>query len=180
MKLETAMLAGGCFWCVEAIFQKIKGVVSVTPGYSGGITPNPTYEEVSTGETEHAETAEIKFDPNVISYKDLLRILFLIHDPTTLNQQGGDVGTQYRSAIFFMNEEQKLEAEEVKAHIETEKIYKDPIVTEITEFKKFYPAEDYHQNFYNHNRDYPYCRIVIDPKINKLKKEFLYKLKTDN
>lgn len=169
-KKETAILAGGCFWCIEAVFQNIKGVVKVVSGYSGGTIPQPTYEQVSNGDTGHAEALNIAFDPDIISFKDILFIFFRLHDPTTLNRQGADVGTQYRSAIFYHTDKQKREAEEAKS--EAQKVYKDPIVTEITEFTNFYPAENYHQNYYNKNTNAPYCRIVIDPKVAKLRKEF--------
>ncbi len=175
--LETATFANGCFWCTEAIFQQLRGVESITSGYSGGDKENPSYEEVSGGNTGFAEAIEVKFDPKVISYKDLLRIFFATHDPTTLNRQGADVGPQYRSAIFYHNDEQRRGAEEVKKEINDQKIYAAPIVTEITEFENFYKAENYHQNFYRNNKDYPYCKIVIDPKIAKFRKEFLEKLK---
>lgn len=176
MEKQSATFAAGCFWCVEAIFQMVKGVTSVTSGYSGGFMENPTYEQVSTGKTGHAEATQIMFDPNIISYKELANIFFLTHDPTTLNMQGNDVGTQYRSAIFFHSEEQRKIAEEVKLEIESKGLYTDKIVTEITEFKNFYPAEKYHQNFYSENQNYPYCKIVIDPKVNKFRKEFIDKI----
>lgn len=167
---EIATLAGGCFWCIEAIFQNVKGVEKVVSGYSGGTVEKPTYEQVSNGETGHAEALQITFDPSVVTFKDLLFIFFRLHDPTTLNKQGADVGTQYRSAIFYVNEQQKQIAEEAKK--EAQELYDDPIVTEITEFTNFYPAENYHQNYYNDNRNAAYCRIVIDPKMAKLRKEF--------
>jgi peptide-methionine (S)-S-oxide reductase len=170
--LQTATLANGCFWCTEAIFKRLKGVEEVIPGYSGGEVENPTYEAVSTGSTGHAEAIQIKFDSDILSFKDLLEIFFKTHDPTTLNRQGNDEGTQYRSAIFFHDEEQRKVAEQVKADIDKSGYYSDPIVTEITQFKNFYPAEDYHQNFYNNNRSYPYCKIIIDPKIKKFLEEF--------
>lgn len=176
MENQTATFAAGCFWCVEAIFQRVKGVISVTPGYSGGFIENPTYEQISTGKTGHAEATQIVFDPSKIGYKELVNIFFLTHDPTTLNKQGNDVGTQYRSAIFFHSEEQRKLAEEVKSEIESKGLYTDKIVTEITEFKNFYTAEKYHQNFYNNNQNYPYCKIVIDPKVNKFRKDFIDKI----
>ncbi len=176
-KYETATLAAGCFWCVEAVFQRIKGIVSVISGYSGGNVENPTYELVSSGSTGHAEAAQILFDPNLVNYRDIVKMFFLTHDPTQLNRQGSDVGTQYRSAIFYHSDEQKKAAEEVKKEIEDQKLYSNPIVTEISPFKSFFEAEKYHQNFYNNNRNYPYCKIIIDPKIRKLQHEFADMLK---
>jgi len=165
---EIAVLGGGCFWCTEAVFKRVKGVIKVEPGYSGGWMENPTYEDVCTGETGHAEVVRIIFDPEVISYRELLKIFFTIHDPTTLNRQGSDIGPQYRSIILYLNEEQKkIAEEEIK---EAQKIYKKPIVTELKEFKAFYPAEDYHKDFYDKNPYYPYCVFVIEPKLLKLEK----------
>ena len=175
--METATFATGCFWCTEAIFQRIKGVESVMPGYSGGHTENSTYQEVSSGQTGHAECTQLQFDPTQISYEKLVEIFFHLHDPTTLNAQGADHGTQYRSAIFYNSDEQKQIAEKVKKQIEDQKVYADPIVTEITQFNKFYPAENYHQNFYNNNKNSPYCKIVIDPKLQKLLKEYSNQVK---
>ncbi len=172
---ETATFAAGCFWCVEAIFQNVKGVEKVVSGYTGGTVENPTYEQVSNGNTGHAETLQITFDPSIISYKDLLFIFWRTHDPTTLNRQGADTGTQYRSAIFYHDEKQKVEAEESKKEAQT--LYENPIVTEITPFTLFYLGEDYHQNYYNENKQAPYCRIVIDPKVQKMRKEFARFLK---
>ena len=177
--LETATLGAGCFWCVEAIFQDLEGVYSVVSGYSGGHVENPTYKQVTTGETGHAEVTEVKFDPDVISFEDILYVFWRTHDPTTLNRQGADVGTQYRSAIFYHDEKQKEIAEKSKAETEKSGLYNDPIVTEITPFKAFYEAEDYHQDYYNLNPNQPYCRIVIDPKINKFRKQFKDKLKDE-
>lgn len=170
--MEKATLAGGCFWCTEAIFKRLKGVTSVTPGYSGGEMQSPIYEAVSSGRTGHAEAIEIEFDPNLISYEKLLEVFFKLHDPTTMNQQGNDIGTQYRSVIFYQDEKQRETAEKVKNKIGEEKIYEKPIVTEIIPFKNFYKAEDYHLDYYAKNSDQPYCRIVIDPKIQKLYKDF--------
>ena len=150
-KLETATLAAGCFWCVEAVFDDLKGVEDVVSGYAGGQTENPTYRQVCNGDTGHAEVAQIKFDPSVISFKDILRVFFSVHDPTTMNRQGADVGTQYRSAIFYYNDEQKRDAEEVIKEITDEGVYDDPIVTEVTPLEKFWPAEDYHQDYYLKN-----------------------------
>lgn len=168
--MEIATFAGGCFWCTEALFKNLRGVKSVTPGYSGGESDNPTYEEVSTGETGHAESIQIEFDPKVISFKDLLYVFFKTHDPTTLNRQGADVGTQYRSIVFYHDERQEKIAQEIKKEIA--KDYDSPIVTEILPFKEFYKAEDYHKNYYEEHKNAPYCKLVIDPKISKLKKNF--------
>ena len=165
---EIATLANGCFWCSEAIFSRLKGVKSVLPGYSGGRVENPSYNDVCTGRTGHAEAAQIEFDPAVISFEKLLDVFWHTHDPTTLNRQGNDVGTQYRSAIFYHNDEQREVAENSKRGLEKEGMYRDPIVTEIVPFKKFYVAEDYHKKYYDQHQDAPYCRYVIDPKIHKL------------
>lgn len=170
--METATLAGGCFWCTEAIFRMLKGVESVESGYSGGTIKNPTYEQVCSGTTGHAEAIQIKFDPKVIPYTKLLEIFFHLHDPTTLNRQGNDVGTQYRSAIFYHDEQQNRMAEEVRGTIEKESVYHSPIVTELTLFTNFYRAEEDHQKFYENNPDYGYCKVIIDPKIKKLLREF--------
>ncbi len=175
--LETATLGAGCFWCVEAVFQRLKGVHSVQSGYSGGHVENPGYKEVSSGGTGHAEVVQIRFDPGVISFKQLLEVFWRTHDPTTLNRQGADVGPQYRSAIFYHSEEQKKIAEQSKKETDASDLWDDPIVTEIEPYNDFYVAEDYHQNYYNDNRNQPYCRVVIDPKIRKLQKEFKDKLK---
>jgi peptide-methionine (S)-S-oxide reductase len=177
INLETATLAGGCFWCIETIFNDLKGVEKVVSGYSGGTTKNPTYEQVCSGNTGHAEVVQITFDPSVISYEQLLEIFFHIHDPTTLNKQGADVGTQYRSAIFYNNDEQKKTAESVKEKIEKSGLWNDPIVTEITKFDKFYSAEDYHQDYYNNNKEKSYCSFVIAPKVRKFYKEYKNLLK---
>jgi len=176
-KLEKATFAGGCFWCTEAVFEQVKGVESVVSGYTGGHVKNPAYREVTTGRTGHAEAIMVTYDPDVVSFVELLEIFFSTHDPTTLNRQGADVGTQYRSAVFYHNEEQKKEAEEIIAALEKENIYKDPIVTEVTPFTEFYPAEDYHQEYYANNPDQGYCRIVIQPKLEKFEKVFRDKLK---
>ncbi len=177
--MEQATLAGGCFWCTEAVFQKLKGVESVMPGYTGGHIPHPSYEEVSSGESGHAEAIQIEFDPKVISFETLLDVFWQLHDPTTLNQQGADHGTQYRSAIFYHNEKQKEIAERSLEKAEQSKMYPDPFVTEIVPFDEFYPAEEEHRNFYENNPNQPYCRLVIDPKIQKLYKNFKKELKTD-
>lgn len=173
----TATLAGGCFWCLEATFQQLKGVNSVTSGYAGGTVPNPTYEAVCTGRTGHAEVTQVEFDPAVISYRDLLDVFFTIHDPTTLNQQGADVGTQYRSAIFYQSPEQENVARALIAQLEAENVWDDPIVTEVVPLEVFYPAEAYHRDYYNRNQNQPYCRAVIAPKVAKLRKHFLERLK---
>jgi peptide-methionine (S)-S-oxide reductase len=177
--LEAATLANGCFWCSEAVFARLKGVKSVIPGYSGGKVENPSYEQVCTGRTGHAEAAQIEFDPQVISYENLLDVFWHTHDPTTLNRQGNDVGTQYRSAIFYHDERQREIAEKSRAHLESKKVFSDPIVTEIVPFKKFYPAEDYHRKYYELHGNAPYCRFVIDPKVSKLLKEFRDELKDE-
>ncbi|MFN2188621.1 MAG: peptide-methionine (S)-S-oxide reductase MsrA [Candidatus Promineifilaceae bacterium] len=175
---ELATLAGGCFWCLEAVFLQLRGVESVTSGYSGGTLANPTYEQVCTGRTGHAEVVQIRFDPETIPYKDLLHIFFSIHDPTTLNRQGGDVGTQYRSAIFYHTQEQKSTAQEVIAELGESGIWNDPIVTEISEMEAFYPAEAYHDNYYQRNQSQPYCQVVISPKLSKFRKKYSTKLKS--
>lgn len=171
-----ATLASGCFWCTEGIFQRIKGVTKVTSGYSGGIIDNPTYEQVSSGNTGHAEAVQIEFDPTEIAYETILEIFFKTHDPTTLNRQGNDIGTQYRSAIFYHNEDQKQIAQEVIRTLDETHYFPNPIVTEVTKYTNFYTAENYHQNFYNSNPTYPYCQIIIDPKIKKLLSQFSDKI----
>lgn len=169
---ETATFAGGNFWCTEAIFKRLKGVHSVMPGYAGGDTENPSYQDVSGGATGHAEAVQITYDPAVISYKKLLAVFLATHDPTTLNQQGADIGTQYRSMIFYHSNEQKKLALQSKRELEKAKKHKDPVVTEIVPYSVFYTAEEYHRNYFDNNRSYPYCRVIIDPKIQKLLKEF--------
>lgn len=176
-KLETATLGGGCFWCTEAVYKELKGVEDVKPGYSGGHVKNPSYREVCTGSTGHAEVVQITFDPGVISYSDILEVFFKTHDPTTFNRQGNDVGTQYRSVIFYHSEKQKEVAEKVIALFEKEKIYNKPIVTLIEPFKIFYEAEDYHHDYYERNKNQPYCQFVITPKMEKFEKVFKDKLK---
>lgn len=166
--LETITLAGGCFWCTEAIFKRIRGVISTMPGYSGGFVENPTYEEVRSGKTGHAEAIQIEYDPKIISLRTLLRVFFKLHNPTTVNRQGVDIGTQYRSVIFYRDEKQKNVALRVKAEIDKSGLYKNRVVTEIEAFKNFYNAEDYHQNYYDNNKNALYCRLIIDPKIKKL------------
>lgn len=176
-KYSVAIFGSGCFWCTEAVFELVKGVVKVESGYSGGSVPNPTYEAVCTGRTGHAEVIRIYFDPDVVSYSELLEIFWKTHDPTTLNRQGADIGTQYRSVIFYHNEDQKRLAEEYKQKLDEAGIWNDPIVTEISPFRKFYIAEDYHQNYYENNAYQGYCSFVITPKIEKFKKVFSDKLK---
>jgi peptide-methionine (S)-S-oxide reductase len=177
--MEIATLANGCFWCTEAIFARIKGVKSVLPGYSGGKIENPSYDQVCTGTTGHAEAAQIEFDPMVISFEKLIEVFWHTHDPTTLNRQGNDIGTQYRSAIFYHNDNQRAIAEKSKREVQDKGIFKDPIVTEITPFEKFYVAEDYHKKYYEHHLNDPYCRFVIDPKIQKLLKQYGNELKVE-
>jgi peptide-methionine (S)-S-oxide reductase len=176
-RTEVATLGGGCFWCLEAAFDQVKGVEDVVSGYAGGTVPNPTYKQVCTGDTGHAEVVQITFDPTVISYKELLDVYFTIHDPTTLNRQGADVGTQYRSVIFYHTPEQKQVAEALVAELDAKGHWDDPIVTQIEPLEAFYPAEDYHQEYYEHNRAQPYCRLVIAPKLSKLQKEHMPKLR---
>lgn len=171
-KLEKATFAGGCFWCTEAIFKRLKGVSSVLPGYAGGAVKNPTYEQVCTGETGHAEAIQIEFNPELIPFEKILDIFWNTHNPTTLNQQGNDMGTQYRSAIFYHNQNQKEIAEKSKKEIEKEGIYSNPIVTEITPFTNFYVAEEYHKNYFDKNSDAPYCNFMISPKIHKLLEKY--------
>jgi peptide-methionine (S)-S-oxide reductase len=174
--LDTAVFGAGCFWCVEAIFQELKGVQSVESGYSGGTVENPSYQQVCSGTTGHAEVARIIFDPSMITYDELLEVFWTTHDPTTLNQQGADVGEQYRSVIFYLNDAQKESAEKSKKEI-APKIWDDPIVTAIEPLKNFYIAEDYHQNYYNENSGQSYCKFVINPKLEKFRKKFKEKLK---
>jgi peptide-methionine (S)-S-oxide reductase len=174
---EIATLAGGCFWCLEAVFDELRGVEDVVSGYSGGSTPNPSYEMVCTGTTGHAEAVQITFDSNIISFKQILQVFFTIHDPTTLNRQGPDTGTQYRSAIFYHTPEQKAIAEQLIAELESSRVWDHPIVTEVKPFERFYPAETYHQEYFRRNPDQAYCRIVIAPKVAKFRQHFLEKLK---
>jgi peptide-methionine (S)-S-oxide reductase len=175
--LRTATLAGGCFWCLEAVYDEIKGVHSVESGYAGGHMDNPTYRAVCNGDTGHAEVIQVHFDPNVVSYRDLLNVFFAIHDPTTLNRQGADVGTQYRSAIFYHDEEQKKIAEELIRDLNSQQIWDRPIVTQVEKLDKFYVAEDYHQEYYARNPYQPYCMAVVAPKVSKFRKHFLELLK---
>ena len=176
-QLEKATLGAGCFWCIEAIYQDLQGVTKVESGYTGGHLENPTYRAVCTGTTGHAEVAQITFDPDIITFKDILYIFWRTHDPTTLNRQGADVGTQYRSAIFYHDEQQKVIAEKSLAETDASDLWRDPIVTEIAPLGDFYMAEDYHQNYFKDNAFQPYCRAVIDPKVRKFRKEFKERLK---
>jgi peptide-methionine (S)-S-oxide reductase len=175
--LQTATLAGGCFWCLEAVYDEIKGVHSVESGYAGGHTDNPSYRDVCNGDTGHAEVVQVHFDPSVVSYRDLLNVFFAIHDPTTLNRQGADVGTQYRSAIFYHDEEQKKIAEELIKDLNTQQIWDRPIVTQVEKLDTFYMAEDYHQEYFARNPYQPYCMAVVAPKVSKFRKHFLELLK---
>lgn len=179
MQTKKAIFAGGCFWCTEAIYKRLRGVGSILPGYAGGTTENPTYEQVSTGTTGHAEVILVEYDSEIIPYEKLLAIFFHTHNPTTLNRQGADVGTQYRSAVFYTDETEKESAERIVRKLETEKVYPDPIVTEIVPFTHFYPAENYHQDYYDRNRGQGYCNIVISPKIAKLMKDYASDIKDE-
>jgi peptide-methionine (S)-S-oxide reductase len=174
---DVITLGGGCFWCIEAIFDELKGVERVESGYSGGSVPNPTYRQVCTGATGHAEVVQVTFDPKIVSLKELLEIFFTIHDPTTLNRQGNDVGPQYRSVIFYRNEEQKMIAVQVIKEVDAAKLWNGPIVTEVSSFKEFYKAEDYHQEYFKLNSEQPYCRIVIAPKVAKFREYYWKRLK---
>jgi len=177
LKIETATLGAGCFWCVEAIFQRVNGVETVVSGYSGGKISNPTYKEVSSGLTEHAEVVQVKFNPDVISYAQILEIFFKTHNPTMLNRQGADIGSQYRSVIFYHSDEQKRMATDIMAMLSKEGIWRDPIVTELTEFSAFYEAEKHHQDYFVNNKRQPYCQMVIVPKLDKLERVFSKHLK---
>ena len=176
-KTEQATLGGGCFWCVESAFLQVKGIESVKSGYTGGHTENPTYEQVCTGDTGHAEVAQLTYDPQQISYRQILEIFFTLHDPTQVNRQGNDVGTQYRTSIFYHNDAQKREAESIIAELAADAAFAAPIVTEVTELGTFYPAEDYHENYYARNPENPYCQAVISPKLAKFRKTFAGLLK---
>jgi len=176
--METTTLGGGCFWCLEAVYQELQGVHSVVSGYAGGTVEHPTYDQVCSGTTGHAEIVQITFDPQVISFEDVLNVFWCTHDPTTLNRQGYDVGTQYRSVIFYHNEQQRVSAEKSKRDTDASRLWPHPIVTEISPLPTFYKAEDYHQNYYHDNPYQPYCSVIIDPKLRKLRKEFGAKLKT--
>jgi peptide-methionine (S)-S-oxide reductase len=176
-RMEVATLGGGCFWCLEAVYDELRGVEKVESGYSGGEVPNPTYRQVCSETTGHAEVVQVTFDPDEISYRDVLEVYFTIHDPTTLNRQGADVGTQYRSVIFYHDEDQKRIAEEVISDLEIQGIWNAPIVTEVAPFDEFYVAEDYHQNYFRNNGFQPYCQVIIAPKVAKFRKEHLERLK---
>ncbi len=175
--IQVATLGGGCFWCTEAAFSQLKGILKVESGYSGGHVKNPTYEDVCSGETGHAEVVQISFDPKIISYKDILEIFFTVHDPTTLNRQGADAGTQYKSVVLFHNEEQKALAEETIRELSKANLYSDPIVTQVVPFTEFYKAEDYHQEYFRRNSRAPYCQVVIAPKVMKLREHYRDRLK---
>ncbi|HZY46223.1 MAG TPA: peptide-methionine (S)-S-oxide reductase MsrA [Candidatus Bathyarchaeia archaeon] len=175
--LEVATLGGGCFWCAEAIFDELRGIEKVESGYSGGTVPNPSYEDVCTGDTGHAESIQVTFDPRQVSFKEILQIFFTMHDPTTLDRQGADVGTQYRSVIFYHNPEQERIAREVIKETNAARIWKKPIVTEVVPFKAFYKAENYHQKYFENNARQPYCQVVIAPKIAKLREHYRERLK---
>lgn len=177
INLETVTLGGGCYWCVEAVYENLNGVKSVVSGFSGGKTINPSYKEVCTGRTGHAEVVQITYDKTITNLNEILKVFFTVHDPTTLNRQGADVGTQYRSIIFYHNEAQKQTAQKIIAALNKAKVYDSPIVTTVEPFTKFYKAEPYHQDYYENNRDQPYCRMVIQPKIDKFEKVFKDKLK---
>jgi peptide-methionine (S)-S-oxide reductase len=174
---EIATLAGGCFWCLEPIFGELKGVEQVVSGYSGGAVPNPSYRQVCTGRTGHAEAVQVAFDPQEISFKEILQVFFTIHDPTTLNRQGADVGTQYRSAIFYHDQEQKAIAEQVIQELDAAKVWDAPIVTEVAPYEAFYQAEDYHQGYFERNGNQPYCRVVIAPKVARFRQQHFDKLR---
>jgi peptide-methionine (S)-S-oxide reductase len=176
-RTEIATLGGGCFWCLEAVYDELRGVQQVESGYSGGEVPDPTYRQVCTGTTGHAEVVQVTFDPEVVSFREILEVYFTIHDPTTLNRQGADVGPQYRSAIFYHDEDQRRVAEQVISDLEAEGVWDDPIVTEVTPFDTYYVAEDYHQEYYRNNGYQPYCQVVIAPKVAKFRKQYLERLK---
>jgi len=176
-RTDVATFGSGCFWCSEAVFSELKGVLKVVPGYAGGTVANPSYEDVCTDTTGHAEVAQITFDPSLISYRELLEVLFSTHDPTTLNRQGGDEGTQYRSVIFYGDQEQRAQAEAIMKELTSEKVFRSPIVTEVAPLQVFYPAEDYHREYYKRNPSKPYCQVVIAPKLAKFRAHWKAKLK---
>ena len=178
-EMEVATFGAGCFWCVEAIFERVRGVAEVKSGYSGGHVKNPSYKEVCSGSTGHAEVCQISYNPKLITYSELLEVFWKTHNPTTLNRQGNDIGTQYRSAVFYHTEEQKRIAEEMKSRLNLEKIWEDPIITEIVAFEEFYPAEDFHEDYYARNPNQGYCNFIITPKINKFEKIFKDYLKEE-
>jgi len=175
--LETAILGGGCFWCLEAVFDRLSGVTSVESGYAGGKIENPTYRQVCTGTTDHVEVVRVTFDPAQLSYRELLEVFFTVHDPTTLNRQGNDVGTQYRSVIYYTSEEQRREADQMTAQLNAERAWPNPIVTTVEPAPKFYVAEDYHQEYFVNNASQPYCQLVVDPKVKKFQQKFAEKMK---
>lgn len=177
-RTEVATLAGGCFWCLEAVFEQLQGVMQVVSGYTGGNIPNPSYEQVCTGNTGHAEAVQITFDPGAISFRELLEVFFSTHDPTTLNRQGADVGTQYRSAVFYYTPVQKAEVELMIKELSSSGVWKQPIVTEVKPFAAFYPAEEYHQKYYRKNPEQAYCQVVINPKLARLRQKFAFRLKS--
>ncbi|MGA9995751.1 MAG: peptide-methionine (S)-S-oxide reductase MsrA [Pyrinomonadaceae bacterium] len=176
-KTEVATLAGGCFWCLEAVYDDLRGVLSVESGYAGGNVPDPSYEQVCAGTTGHAEVVQVTFDPQVVSFKEILEVFFTIHDPTTLNRQGADIGTQYRSAIFYHSPEQKEIAEQTIAELEAAGVWDSKIVTEVVPLSEFFPAEDYHQDYFQKNPNQPYCQVVVAPKVSKFRNKYLEKLK---
>jgi peptide-methionine (S)-S-oxide reductase len=176
-EIQKATLGGGCFWCTEAVYKNLKGVVDVVPGYSGGNIKNPAYREVCTGKTGHAEVVQITYNPEIVSFSEILEVFFMTHDPTTLNRQGNDVGTQYRSAIFYHSEVQKNTAEKIISLFEEEKVFTEPIVTEVTPFEAFYEAEESHKDYFERNKEQPYCQFIVAPKVAKFKKIFKDKLK---
>ena len=176
-RVEVATFGSGCFWCSEAVFSELKGVAKVEPGYSGGKTPSPSYEQVCTGTTEHAEVSQVTFNPDLVSYRELLEVFFSTHDPTTPNRQGHDEGSQYRSVIFYRDDKQKRAAQEIIAELTREKAFRNPIVTQLSPFEAFYPAEDYHRDYYRRNPTQPYCQAVISPKLAKFRAHFQSKLK---
>jgi methionine-S-sulfoxide reductase len=177
VNIDTITLGGGCYWCVEAVYEKLNGVIKAESGFSGGTVKNPSYEQVCTGRTGHAEVVNITFDKNITSLKDILKVFFSVHDPTTLNRQGDDIGTQYRSVIFYRNEEQKNEAEDIISSLKQERVFDTPVVTEVEPFREFFKAEEYHQNYYEYNNSQSYCRMVIKPKMEKFEKAFRNLLK---
>lgn len=177
MTKEIATLAGGCFWCLEAVYDQLKGVTDVVSGYMGGQVDNPTYEQVCTGQTGHAEVVQVEYDADVLNFRDLLNVFFTIHDPTTLNRQGADVGTQYRSAVFYHTAEQEQATREVIAELEAQQVWDNPIVTQVTAAETFYPAEDYHQEYFANNPNAGYCRVVVAPKVAKFRQKYMAQLK---
>lgn len=178
-RTDVATLGGGCFWCLEAVFERVEGVLEVRSGYAGGQRPNPSYEQVCSGATGHAEVVQVRFDPAVIGYRDILEIFFAIHDPTTLNRQGADAGTQYRSAVFYQTDEERDVAREMIRTLDEEKIWDAPVVTEVTPLEAFWPAEESHRDYFSRNPEQPYCQVVVAPKVAKFRKRFAHRLRTD-